>query len=147
MDEKAKDILSRRAFLGRAAAAGIGAAALSVHAKSEATSKSVLSWDHTADVVVVGSGAAALSAAVAATKAGASVIVLEKGAAAGGTTSKSDGAYWIPNNHHLVAKGIVDRKADAIRYMVCGATHPLPGGSAAIWCRRTRVRDDRSVLR
>jgi 3-oxosteroid 1-dehydrogenase len=121
MDEKAKDILSRRTFLGRAAAAGIGAAALSVQVRAEATSKSVLSWDRTADVVVVGSGAAALSAAVAATKAGASVIILEKGAAAGGTTSKSDGAYWIPNNHHLVAKGIVDAKADAMRYMVCGA--------------------------
>jgi hypothetical protein len=36
MDEKAKDNLSRRAFLGRAAAAGIGAAALSVQTRAEA---------------------------------------------------------------------------------------------------------------
>lgn len=72
-------------------------------------------------MVVVCSGAAALSAAIAATKTGASVVILEKAPEAGGTTHKSDGAYWIPNNHHLRAKGIVDPKEDAIRYMIRGA--------------------------
>jgi succinate dehydrogenase/fumarate reductase flavoprotein subunit len=62
-----------------------------------------------------------LSAAIAATKAGASVLVLEKAPVAGGTTSKSEGAYWIPNNHHLRAQGLLDPKDEAIRYMVRGS--------------------------
>jgi succinate dehydrogenase/fumarate reductase flavoprotein subunit len=121
MDDKTEAGLSRRSFLGRAVAAGIGTVGLTAQAKADTTSANVRSWTHTADVVVVGSGAAALSAAIAATKAGASVVILEKAAAAGGTTSKSDGAYWIPNNHHLRAKGIADPRDDAIRYMVHGA--------------------------
>jgi succinate dehydrogenase/fumarate reductase flavoprotein subunit len=78
-------------------------------------------WARTADVVVVGSGAAGLSAAIAATRAGASVVVLEKAAVVGGTTSKSEGAYWVPNNHHLREKGRSDPKEQALRYMVRGA--------------------------
>lgn len=112
--------LPRRAFLGQAAAAGLGTA-FALQAKAEGVSKNGRNWALTADVVVVGSGAAALSAAVAATQAGASVLILEKAPAAGGTTSKSDGAYWIPNNHHLRAKGLVDPKDEAIRYMVKGS--------------------------
>src|SRR5258707_390832 len=78
-------------------------------------------WAQTADVVVVGTGAAGLSAAIAAARAGAQVVILEKAAAAGGTTNKSEGAYWIPNNHLLREKGRSDRKEDALRYMVRGA--------------------------
>lgn len=110
---------SRRLFLGRAAAAGIGATALASEITRAATP--ARNWTHTSDVIVVGSGAAGLSAAIAATRAGAKVIVLEKAAAVGGTTSKSEGAYWIPNNHHLRAKGRADPKEEAIRYMVRGA--------------------------
>ncbi|RQR27564.1 FAD-dependent oxidoreductase [Burkholderia sp. Bp9142] len=122
MDEKKRDRteLPRRAFLGRAAAAGVGAV-FAVQAKAENASVGGRNWTHTADVIVVGSGAAALSAAIAATKAGASVIVLEKAPVAGGTTSKSDGAYWIPNNHHLRAQKLADPKSEAMRYMVRGS--------------------------
>src|ERR1700754_3611644 len=118
MSKARERLSSRRAFLGGAAAAGIAAA---TPRPIEAATAPSRSWAHTADVVVVGTGAAGVSAAIAATRAGAQVIILEKAAAPGGTTNKSEGAYWIPNNHHLRAKGRSDRKEDALRYMVRGA--------------------------
>jgi len=66
-------------------------------------------------VLIVGSGAAAMAAAVGVVQAGSSVILLEKAAAAGGTTIKSDGAYWIPNNHLMRQRGCSIR-----RTMRCG---------------------------
>jgi len=62
-------------------------------------------WDHTADVVVVGAGGAGLSAAIGALESGASVIVLEKAAAVGGTTGVSGGGMWVPNSSLAVAAG------------------------------------------
>jgi 3-oxosteroid 1-dehydrogenase len=111
---------SRREFLGGLAAFAIGAPAL-VAGQAEAAAVPDERAVSTADVVVVGSGAAGLSAAIAATRAGASVVILEKAPSAGGTTIKSDGAYWIPNNHYMRAKGLSDPKADAINYMVRGS--------------------------
>jgi succinate dehydrogenase/fumarate reductase flavoprotein subunit len=70
-----------------------------------------------ADIIVVGSGAGAYSAAIAAAKNGSSVIQLEKAADIGGTTRKAAAAYWVPNNHFMRAKGVVDPKEDAMRHM------------------------------
>lgn len=75
-------------------------------------------WEMTADIVIVGSGAAGSSAAVAAASNGASVIMLEKMPFLGGTTLKSDGVFWTPNNPLMRAQGVVDDRADALRYMV-----------------------------
>ena len=75
-------------------------------------------WEMTADIVIVGSGAAGSSAAVAAATNGASVIMLEKMPFLGGTTLKSDGVFWTPNNPLMREQGIVDDRADALRYMV-----------------------------
>lgn len=75
------------------------------------------SWDREADVVVVGTGAAAFSAAVTAAQAGAEVVILEKAARPGGTTLISGNGYWIPNNSKMVAKGLTDPRADALRLM------------------------------
>jgi 3-oxosteroid 1-dehydrogenase len=69
------------------------------------------------DMVVVGSGAAGMAAAAAGVEAGRSVVVLEKAGTRGGTTAKSSGAYWIPNNSFLRARGIDDPKADAVKLM------------------------------
>jgi len=56
------------------------------------------------------SGAAGLAAALSAASRGNQVIVIEKAPAIGGTTAKSDGAYWIPNNHIMRQAGIADPK-------------------------------------
>jgi succinate dehydrogenase/fumarate reductase flavoprotein subunit len=76
-----------------------------------------ISWEHTSDIVVVGSGAAAYSAAVTAHVHGAGVVMLEKSSLAGGTTIRSGGGFWIPNNRFQRQAGIDDKKEDAVRYM------------------------------
>ncbi len=74
-------------------------------------------WTDEADVVVAGSGAAGLVSALLAAECGARVIVLEKGTVIGGTTAKSAGGMWVPNNHHMRARGIEDPHDDAMAYM------------------------------
>src|SRR3546814_680880 len=76
-----------------------------------------MSWDREVDVICVGSGAAAMSAAVVAKQKGASVLLVEKMPMTGGTTRKSGGIAWVPNNRFLRNRGVVDEKADCIRYM------------------------------
>jgi len=88
------------------------------------TSQSPDVWDAAADVVVVGAGAAGGAAAWSAAREKKSVLVLEKSAVIGGTTAKSGGVIWIPNNHHMRASGIIDDRADAIRYMA-RCSYPL----------------------
>ena len=105
---------SRRRFLVGSAAL-MGVAGFAREAPSATRSRA---WSKSADVAVVGSGAAGLAAALSAASRGNQVIVIEKAPAIGGTTAKSDGAYWIPNNHIMRHAGIADPKDDAIRYMV-----------------------------
>lgn len=69
------------------------------------------------DVVVVGAGAAGLVAAATAAAEGASVVVIERADVSGGTAAHSVGEFWIPDNHHLRARGIDDPRADCLRFM------------------------------
>ena len=62
-------------------------------------------WDHSADIVVVGSGAGALTAALVAAIDGASVLIVEKGEHYGGTSATSGGGLWIPYNHLMLVSG------------------------------------------
>lgn len=118
MKEKTNDRkrpVSRRKFLGGFAAGATLPIAIQQAANAAV---GVPGWDAITDVVVVGSGAGALSAAVTSSQLGEKVIVLEKSTVAGGTTAKSTGGIWAPNSHLLRAQGIVDKREDAIRYMV-----------------------------
>jgi 3-oxosteroid 1-dehydrogenase len=110
--------LSRRAFLK---AAGSGALLSATTAAAIAVDQSPAfaqqRWGHETDVLVVGSGAAAASAALFAGEAGARVLMIEKAAVMGGTSRKSGGAYWIPNNYMMRARGWTDPREDCLRYM------------------------------
>jgi 3-oxosteroid 1-dehydrogenase len=75
-------------------------------------------WDHTADVVVIGTGAAGFGAALLASEAGAQVVMLEKGPVPGGTTARSGGVHYIPNNRFLREAGIADGREDFLRLAV-----------------------------
>src|ERR1700722_16272507 len=74
-------------------------------------------WDHEADVVVVGAGFAGFVAAAIAHGRGASVTVLEAADEVGGIMRISSGEYWIPNNPEMRAAGIPDPKQDCLKLM------------------------------
>lgn len=74
-------------------------------------------WDHSYDVVVVGSGGGGLTAALTARLFGLSAIVLEKTEFFGGSTAKSGGTIWIPDNIYLEKAGVDDSYEQAKTYM------------------------------
>jgi 3-oxosteroid 1-dehydrogenase len=57
-----------------------------------------IEWNHSTDVLIVGSGAGAMTAAVRAADAGASVLVVEKTDQFGGNSAMSGGVLWLPNS-------------------------------------------------
>lgn len=69
------------------------------------------------DVIVVGSGAGGLCAAIVAAQQGLKVLVVEKAKVFGGTTALSGGMAWIPDNHHMKAKGVEDSRDQADTYL------------------------------
>ncbi|MBM7060351.1 FAD-binding protein [Pseudomonas sp. UL073] len=74
-------------------------------------------WDHSCDVLVVGSGAGAMTAALRAHDLGLQVLVVEKSDRYGGTSAVSGGGIWIPDNSGIAALGGADSPAEAIRYI------------------------------
>ncbi len=101
IDDKSMKKVSRRRFLGRAAAAAPGAAAAGVlSAWSQTSAKIPSKWDKEADVAIVGTGFAGLSTAITAKDAGAKVLVLEKMPQKheGGNSRVSGNMWWTPTN-------------------------------------------------
>lgn len=73
-------------------------------------------WNHTYDVVVVGSGTG-LFAAMMAAKQGLSTLVVEKDERFGGSTALSGGGMWMPGNRILKKAGIKDTRDRAETYL------------------------------
>jgi 3-oxosteroid 1-dehydrogenase len=74
-------------------------------------------FDHSTDLLVVGSGGGALASALTARLLGADVLVVEKTAMYGGTSATSGGNIWIPNSHHTNASPYPDSRDKALQYL------------------------------
>jgi len=74
-------------------------------------------WDHTVDVLVVGSGAGGMVSAITAHDGGASTMIIEKDNQYGGSSARSGGGIWIPNNHLMQADGVEDKPEDILTYL------------------------------
>jgi len=75
------------------------------------------SFDHTYDVVVVGSGGAGFATALGAADEGLSVVILEGTDKWGGSTAMSGGGLWMPNNPLMRRAGVADSREEALTYM------------------------------
>jgi 3-oxosteroid 1-dehydrogenase len=74
-------------------------------------------WDHTVDLLIVGSGAGAMVAAIYARDHGLSTLLIEKTELYGGNSAMSGGAMWIPTNPQMLAGGVPDSREDALTYL------------------------------
>ena len=78
---------------------------------------STTSFDHTVDVLVVGTGAGAMTAALRAHDNGASTLLIEKTDRYGGSSAMSSCLLWIPNNHLMANVGVPDTPEEAWDYL------------------------------
>jgi predicted oxidoreductase len=101
----------RRRFMQQSGA-GLAASAVATGAQAAAPH-----FDASVDILVVGGGGGGLPAALFSRWLGNSVMVLEKAASVGGTAAKAAFWYWVPNNAEMRKAGVVDTKADYLRYV------------------------------
>ncbi len=83
-------------------------------------------WDHTVDLLVVGSGAGAMVSALTAYDGGCKTLLIEKGAQYGGSSAMSGGGFWVPNNHLMADVGVTDTREDALEYMKATTRGAVP---------------------
>jgi len=81
------------------------------------TDTSSTSFDHTVDVLLVGSGAGAMTAALRAHDQGGRTLLIEKTGQYGGSSAMSSCLLWIPNNHLMADAGVPDTPEEAWSYL------------------------------
>lgn len=74
-------------------------------------------FDHTYDVVVVGSGGAGFATALGALDDGLSVLLVEGSEKWGGSTAMSGGGMWLPTNPLMERAGVGDSREEALTYL------------------------------
>src|SRR5919205_1141648 len=84
-------------------------------AANETTSEQA--FDHTFDVVVVGSGGAGFATALGALDEGLSVVLIEGADRWGGSTAMSGGGMWLPVNPLMERAGIGDSREESLAYL------------------------------
>lgn len=72
------------------------------------------SFDHTFDVVVVGTGGAGFATAMGAADEGLSVLMMESTDKWGGSTAMSGGGLWMPNNPLMQRDRVGDSREEAL---------------------------------
>lgn len=90
-----------------------------------------MSYDHSYDLVVVGSGGGSMCAALAAKQLGQQALIVEKQALVGGSTGYSGGVWWIPDNPVMKRHGVQDSPQRARQYLDAAVRYDGPGTSPA----------------
>jgi 3-oxosteroid 1-dehydrogenase len=81
------------------------------------TSQSPDMFDHSVDVLVVGSGGGGMTAALAADASGLNTLVVEKSPRFGGSTALSGGGIWVPGAPSQRKAGYVPQADDTFTYL------------------------------
>jgi 3-oxosteroid 1-dehydrogenase len=102
-------------------------------------------WDHSFDVISVGSGGGGLVAALAAQEAGGRALVLEKRDLLGGSTAMSGGVVWIPDNPLMRDEGVPDSVEEGLRYFESTVGEVGPASSLAR--RRAFITEGSAMIR
>jgi 3-oxosteroid 1-dehydrogenase len=74
-------------------------------------------FDHTVDVLIVGSGGGGMTAALTATACGLSALVIEKSSHFGGSTALSGGGIWVPGAPSQRRAGYVPSPEGVVEYL------------------------------
>ncbi len=74
-------------------------------------------FDHTVDVLIVGSGGGGMTAALTATACGLSALVIEKSSHFGGSTALSGGGIWVPGAPSQRRAGYVPSPEGVVQYL------------------------------
>ncbi len=74
-------------------------------------------WDHSVDLLVVGSGAGAMTTGICAHDNGMSTLLIEKTDQFGGSSAMSGGSLWVPNHHLMEGSGVTDSREEALTYL------------------------------
>lgn len=95
----------------------------------------VPSWDHAADVVIVGHGGAGASAAIEAARAGAETLVLERMTRGGGTTALSTGVVYFGGGTRVQqACGFDDSVDEMIKHVRLAAGRHADEEKVRLYC-------------
>ncbi len=76
-----------------------------------------MTWDHSVDFLVVGSGGGGMTAAIRAHDLGMDTLLIEKAPVYGGSTAWSGGVIWVPDNTCMSALGMQDSQEEGLAYL------------------------------
>src|ERR1700754_161236 len=85
--------------------------------EAEIAGSAGVSFDHTVDVLVIGSGGGGMTAALAADASGLETVIVEKSPQFGGSTALSGGGIWVPGAPSQRAAGYVPSPDDVFEYL------------------------------
>jgi urocanate reductase len=124
MSEEKKATLSRRQFLGSAAAVAATAVVGNQLFPSELHAvNSPKKWDREADVVIIGTGYSGLAAAIEAHDAGSKVIIVEKNPFWGGNSITASGGYNAVDPVRQKKQGIEDSIDQHYKHTIAGGDY------------------------
>lgn len=97
-------------------------------------------FDHSVDLLIVGSGAGAMTAGIRAKDLGGDVLLIEKTELYGGSSAMSGGSLWIPCNHLMKEDGVVDdTPEEALEYLLNITEGHVPEQKLEVYVKQSSI--------